>query len=471
MKKLFTLLILITFFSGVLVAQDDSRETLLEQQKALESEQNPVRHNGTLYPGAFIGVTNPLFVGVDDVTLNAYVGDPSVGNWDSVFTGFEVWGAGYDNINDKIYFNDGAMLYEWPVGGTPAFVDTINDGLGATLTMVSLAGYNGVLYGTRNIANEAVYTIDPSTGIATVFIDYIDADFDFGGLAVDPTTGDVYGTSDDSTPGRGLYLINPDGTATLIVGYPTGQTDIDGLAMSQSQVAYLITDEQDSVYIYDIPGAAWLPAIPTPWTTSEVFCGGTWNVGIIPVEFSSFAASVSGNDVTLNWTTATETNNSGFEVVRRLQGDDYEVVGFVPGFGTTTEIKSYSFVDENLQPGSYAYRLRQIDLDGTSEYSDMIEVDVFAPAEFSLQQNYPNPFNPSTKITFSLAENSKVTLTIFNVLGQEVTSILNTDLAAGEHEVDFNAVGLNSGVYFYKLTAVGSTGEEFTSVKKMILTK
>ena len=101
----------------------------------------------------------------------------------------------------------------------------------------------------------------------------------------------------------------------------------------------------------------------------------------------------------------------------------------------------------------------------------MIEVDVFAPAEFSLQQNYPNPFNPSTKITFSLAENSKVTLTIFNVLGQEVTSVLNTDLDAGEHEVDFNAVGLNSGVYFYKLTAVGSTGQEFTSVKKMTLTK
>ncbi len=102
-------------------------------------------------------------------------------------------------------------------------------------------------------------------------------DFDFGGLAVDPNTGEFYGTSDDTAPlGSGLYRINMDGTGTLIAPYPAGQTDIDGLAVSDDQIAYLVTDQQDSIYIYDLVGDIYLPAIANPWTSSEIFCGGTW---------------------------------------------------------------------------------------------------------------------------------------------------------------------------------------------------
>jgi hypothetical protein len=197
----------------------------------------------------------------------------------------------------------------------------------------------------------------------------------------------------------------------------------------------------------------------------------TWNISIVPVELTSFTASVNQNNVKLLWETASEINNSGFNIERKSVNSDYSTVGFVPGFGTTTEPKSYAFSDNNLRTGVYTYRLKQIDFDGTFEYSSEAQVEVVAPAEFSLDQNYPNPFNPSTKITFSLAVNSKVSLKVFDVLGQEVASLVNQDLTAGVHNYDFNAIGFNSGVYFYRIEANGIDGTNFTNVKKMILLK
>jgi len=197
----------------------------------------------------------------------------------------------------------------------------------------------------------------------------------------------------------------------------------------------------------------------------------TWNISIVPVELTSFTASVTDNDVKLLWETATEINNSGFSIERKYSNSEFMEVGFVPGFGTTSETKSYSFDDQNLRTGEYTYRLKQIDFDGTFTYSDEVNVDVIAPASFSLDQNYPNPFNPSTRISFSLAVDSKVSLKVFDVLGQEVASLINQDLTQGVHTYDFNATGINSGVYFYKIEATGVNGNEFVDVKKMILVK
>jgi hypothetical protein len=197
----------------------------------------------------------------------------------------------------------------------------------------------------------------------------------------------------------------------------------------------------------------------------------TWNISIVPVELTSFTASVIGSDVKLLWETASELNNSGFSIERKYSNTEFMEVGFVPGFGTTSEPKSYSFTDNSLRSGIYSYRLKQIDFDGTFTYSDEVDVEVIAPASFSLDQNYPNPFNPSTRISFSLAVDSKVSLKIFDVLGQEVASLVNQDLTQGVHTYDFNAKGINSGVYFYKLEATGVNGNEFTDVKKMILVK
>jgi hypothetical protein len=191
---------------------------------------------------------------------------------------------------------------------------------------------------------------------------------------------------------------------------------------------------------------------------------------VIPVELTSFTATSISNVVQLNWTTATELNNQGFSI-ERSSGEDFEAVGFIAGHGTTTEKMYYQFVDNNISSGSYSYRLKQVDFDGTFDYSNVVNVEIVAPAEFGLAQNFPNPFNPSTKISFGLAVDSKVKISIYNLLGEQVAILSNTDMTAGSHNVSFDATNLNSGVYFYKLDASGINGQNFSSTKKMILTK
>ncbi len=192
----------------------------------------------------------------------------------------------------------------------------------------------------------------------------------------------------------------------------------------------------------------------------------------IPVELMSFTFSVNENDVTLNWNTATETNNLGFEVQRKTANGEFAAIGFINGYGTTTVPQSYTFVDENLATGSYTYRLKQVDLDGTEYYYDELTAEItYNPTEFALQQNYPNPFNPSTKINFSLAADSKVILNVYSLLGEKVATIVNSNLTAGIHQVNFDAANLNSGVYFYRIEATGINGTNFVEVRKMLLTK
>jgi hypothetical protein len=197
---------------------------------------------------------------------------------------------------------------------------------------------------------------------------------------------------------------------------------------------------------------------------------------IIPVEMLSFTSEVTGNDVKLFWSTATETNNSGFEIQKQVANrqsavSKWEAIGFVPGFGTTTEVQNYSFVDEKLQSGNYQYRLKQVDFDGSFTYSDIIEVEVLSPNVFSLEQNYPNPYNPSTTIRYEIPEQSFVTIKVYDVLGNEIATLVNEEKPAGSYEVEFNIFSdegqnLVSGVYFYKLQ-VGN----FIQTKKMVLTK
>jgi photosystem II stability/assembly factor-like uncharacterized protein len=196
----------------------------------------------------------------------------------------------------------------------------------------------------------------------------------------------------------------------------------------------------------------------------------TSNGGVVPVELISFTAEVLDDKIQLYWTTATETNNQGFEVQRsevRDQKSEWEKIGFVAGNGTTTEPQLYSFVDENVTTGDYKYRLKQIDYDGTFSFSEVIEFEFDnIPEEFRLYQNYPNPFNSSTIIKFNIPSTAFVNISIYNSIGEKVAIVINEQLDAGVHFTSFNAGTLSSGIYFYQLTS-----GNFTSTKKLILLK
>ena len=187
----------------------------------------------------------------------------------------------------------------------------------------------------------------------------------------------------------------------------------------------------------------------------------------LPVELVSFTASVNGDLTVLNWKTATEKNNSGFEIQRKA-GDDWEKISFVQGHGTTTEENSYSYTDNisSVRSNDIYYRLKQVDLNGTYEFSSEIIVSRTIPSDFELAQNFPNPFNPSTQINFSIPRNAHVSLKVYDANGREVATLLNANKASGNYSIEFNASSLASGIYYYTLTA-GS----FTDSKKMILMK
>ncbi len=204
------------------------------------------------------------------------------------------------------------------------------------------------------------------------------------------------------------------------------------------------------------------------WTTyiGSATKGNQNTTQALPVELSSFTANATAKSVTLNWVTATEVNNNGFEIQRQSSDKAWENVAFVAGNGNSNSTKNYSYTDNNLTAGKYSYRLKQIDNDGKYEYSKVVEVEVNSPLQYALAQNYPNPFNPSTAINFTLPEARFVTLKIYNVLGQEVKTVVNEFKEAGAYKINFDASNLNSGVYFYKLQA-----GTFSSVKKMTLTK
>lgn len=273
--------------------------------------------------------------------------------------------------------------------------------------------------------------------------------------------GDNFGLF--TSAGAGIYGIsfgNQSPSADFDAGW--GQVDISSVGAG---IAAFFTE--------DTPGEA---STGSNWTTptSTSTTPGSLNGGnnnSLPVELSSFSAVIVNSGIKLNWRTETEVNNYGFEVERQVGSrqsavGNWEMIGFVEGHGNSNSPKEYSFIDDNVLSGKYAYRLKQIDNDGTYEFSKVIEIDVDAPLGYELSQNYPNPFNPATTIRYSLPETGKVKLAIYDVLGQEVKTLVDEIKEAGVHTISFNASNLNSGIYFYKLEA-----DNFVNIKKMSLIK
>ncbi len=186
----------------------------------------------------------------------------------------------------------------------------------------------------------------------------------------------------------------------------------------------------------------------------------------IPVELVSFTATSIDDGILLNWITATETNNAGFTIERGVDSENFSEIGFVGGKGTTTEPTVYSYLDNSAKQGTYYYRLKQTDYDGTFKYLNVVSVDVAMPKKFALEQNYPNPFNPNTIISWQSPVGSHQTLKVYDILGNEVATLVDEYREAGRYNVEFDASNLSSGVYLYKLQ-VG----DFVQVRKLIFNK
>ena len=331
----------------------------------------------------------------------------------------------------------------------------------------------GILYGmsgSGGAPTETLYSIDISTAAVTAH----------GTYPLGPGLGEIIAYNFDDmmiyhwTDG-GMEKIDP-------VTYVATPVALSGVTMSEPQGAvylgggsFSITDFNFSAntftgYIVSMAGVVSFP-VPLPYQLRGL---GFYN-SLLPVELSSFVSAVSGRDVTLNWTTANETNNSGFDIERSSANggvigqtsDVWTKVGSVNGHGTTTSPNSYTFTDRNLAVGKFNYRLKQIDFNGNFEYFELSnEVNIGIPSNFSLSQNYPNPFNPTTNLEFGISELGFVSLKVFDISGKEVMTLVNEQKDPGYYSVSFNGANLSSGIYFYTIQA-GS----FVSTKKMTLIK
>lgn len=309
----------------------------------------------------------------------------------------------------------------------------------------------------ETIANGNTAIIDPTLEIVySGFDDFYVRTLDTAGnpVAVNNIALSIVGTGTLSTS-----TVNTDGTGNSPLVTVTNADNGDQISASATlQVPGGIT----------YSGLNAIKQLLVLGRTTTAIRTTTTSWGALPVELSSFTASVNNRDITLNWSTLTELNNSVFEIERKaFSSDGWTKVGNVSGNGTSNVSHNYTFTDRNLTSGIFTYRLKQTDFNGNFEYHNLNgEVIIGTPNTFELKQNYPNPFNPTTTISFDLPVNGNVSLKVFNTSGKEVATLVNETKSAGYYNINFNASNLSSGVYYYRLEANG-----VSKVMKMALIK
>src|SRR5574338_295794 len=329
--------------------------------------------------------------------------------------------------------------------------------------------------GTGVVAFNGIYLSNGTNDVKNNIVVSAETDFVTYGINKTGTTGTLASNYNDFYPVSGLNgnvgFWNASATQTLVDWQTASGQD----ANSVSKEVFFVS-ATDLHLTGASNGDEDLVATPIAGITTDIdgetrsalfpYKGADEGSIPLPVELVSFSASVVGGNVILNWSTATEINNRGFEIQRKSDSD-FETLGFVDGNGTTTKTQSYTFKDDQVGNGTFSYRLKQMDYDGSFSYSNVISVDVNIPAQFELSQNYPNPFNPTTMINYQIAEPVNVTLSVFNMLGEEVAVLINNQFtAAGQYSVRFDGSNLASGTYIYRLTA-----GDFVQTKKIFLTK
>jgi photosystem II stability/assembly factor-like uncharacterized protein len=283
-----------------------------------------------------------------------------------------------------------------------------------------------------------------------------------------------------SVGNAGTVLLSTDSGESWIIQNSGTTNDLKAITFTNSNSIWIVgesgtifnsTDLGNNWISYDGVTENELTAISFTNENTGWFAGknGTmlkYQIDIVPVEIVSFTANENNNSVQLNWQTATETNNYGFEIERCTGEEKWNNIGFIKGNGNSTSPNSYFFIDNKTVNGNkFKYRLKQVDFDGNYKYSNEVEIEI-VPTEFALYQNFPNPFNPSTKIKYSIQHSTSITIKVFNLIGAEIVTLLDKEMPEGSYDITWNAVNLPSGVYFYQMKA-GS----FIDTKKMLLTK
>ena len=429
-------------------------------------------------PGA---VTNETYFGTNPASLTLVQSGSLATSWtiDPSYLPFDYFTTYYWKIVEVGDTCSSATTFSFKTEQDPNLI-TVTD----TLHPQNVDYWTGTCSSSSKTDVSEIRTVDPELGWMTFDISSIPQEAAILSLSF---TGYVNATNWPYWSATPMGTVNPlTDNAAAIYNQVTANAD--------EGVAYIYSDESSSFttgwYTYQLQNSA-MPdlqnALGEGWfsvgfydrdasTTYYINFDG-WNEPnppylivtydyVVPVELTSFNASLNEGNVLLSWATATETNNKGFDIERKSTGSEYMKVGYVGGSGTTTEPRAYSFTDKDVNTGNYIYRLKQIDFNGTSSYSNEVNVKVISPLQYSLEQNYPNPFNPNTTIKYSIPDDGFVKLKIYNLLGEEVISLVNNLQKAGRYEVVFDASRFASGVYYYRLET-----EKYTSIKKMILMK
>lgn len=278
-------------------------------------------------------------------------------------------------------------------------------------------------------------------------------DVDVSDQASDIDTGDLQFTFtgyvrsfDQTDPDEAQIILEyRDGSGTVLDTYDSGPTT--------STSSWLLLDDERTAPVGTRVIRVRLISTRNSGTNNDGYFDNLSleTSGIIPVELTAFEAATRGTEVQLTWTTASETNNAGFDVERSVDGQAFSKVGFTPGSGTTTEAQRYRFMDDDVPfANTVQYRLRQVDLDGTFTYSDAVSVDI-TPHSFRLLESTPNPFRTTTRLRYALSESAPVEMNLYDVLGRHVQTLVDAEKGAGRYTVTLDGADLAPGTYFVRV--------------------
>ncbi len=331
------------------------------------------------------------------------------------------------------------------------------NGLPITMCDISNSPYNGNIYigwsDQRNgTSNTDVFFVKSTDGGNTwssplrVNDDQTTRHQFFTWMTVDQSTGHIWAMFYDRRNTTG------DATDVYVAKSTDGGDTFENFKVSQSSFTPVT-----GVFFGDYTNiAAWNGKIYPFWMRADGVSLSVWVAHVIdsttvPVELTDFSTKINGDEVLLSWETSSEINNQHFEIQRSIANSDFHTIGVVNGNGTSTENHKYSYTDKLSSKGVYAYRIKQVDYDGSFKFSNVLEVKYSGVKEFTLYQNYPNPFNPATTIGYELPEAGYISLKIYDVLGNEVALVDQGFKQAGLHETVFDGRSLSSGIYVYSI--------------------